>query len=241
MQKFISGESKEMNVGDYDNIIESASILANITEALKDLNYNLPTRDFKSWVSESGFEKAEQSMKSFVENLSEEFKDIKQDILDKLNILKQIKSQFKNYKFDELTIVNTHGDYNVLQFIYNQNKVSAVIDFISACKMPIVWEIIRSYSYIDKDVKNGEFNMANFIDYVNEFTKTIKLTKLDLELMPVLYLCQLLTSNFGYKQYVSDINKKDLLEFGRFRTKLCRYLFNNLETLKTELLSKVNL
>lgn len=241
MQKFISGESKEMNVGEYLNIIESASILAEITEALQDLKYKLPIKDHNAWVSNSALEKAEHSMNSFINGLTDEFQDIKKDIKDKLNILKQIKPQVANYDFNNLTIVNTHGDYNVLQFIYNQNKVSAVIDFISACKMPIVWEIIRSYSYIDKDVKNGEFNISHFIDYVNEFTKKIKLTKEDLELMPLIYLCQLLTSNFGYKQYVLDTNKKDLLEFGRFRTKLCRFLFDNLERLKNELLNKVNL
>jgi Ser/Thr protein kinase RdoA (MazF antagonist) len=241
MQKFISGESKEMNVGDYSNLIESASILAKITEALKDLNYSLPQKNHDAWTSLEALEKAEQSMQKFIQNLGEEFVDIKNDISSKLDILKQIKPQIKDCDFNSLTILNTHGDYNVLQFIYNQNKVTAVIDFISACKMPIVWEIIRSYSYIDKDAKNGEFNITHFIDYVCEFSKTIKLTKTDLELMPILYLCQLLTSNFGYKQYVLDTNKKDLLEFGKFRTNLCRYLFNNLDNLKEELLSNVNL
>ena len=31
-----------------------------------------------------------------------------------------------------------------------------------------MWEIIRSYTYIDKDVKNGEMNIDTFIEYVRE-------------------------------------------------------------------------
>ena len=45
--------------------------------------------------------------------------------------------------------MNTHGDYSIQQLIYNKERI-AVLDFETAKKMPIVWEIMRSYSYIDK-------------------------------------------------------------------------------------------
>lgn len=179
-------------------------------------------------------------MQKFIEGLGDDFQDIKQDLEDKIHIINSIKHKVESTNCDNLTILNTHGDYNVLQCIYNDNRISAVIDFISACRMPIIWEIIRSYSYIDKDVVNGEFNLSRFIDYVNECRKRINLNDDDLKLMPLLYLCQLLTSNFGYKQYVLDTNKVDLLKFGKFRTKLCRYLFNHLDELEYELKTKVH-
>ena len=53
---------------------------------------------------------------------------------------------------------NTHGDFNVLQLIYKNNHINSVIDFVSACNMPVVWELIRSYSYIDKNVKEVSNN-----------------------------------------------------------------------------------
>ena len=45
--------------------------------------------------------------------------------------------------------------------------------------------------------------------------------------MPYIYLAQLLHSDYGYKQYLKDYSKVSLLEFGFFRTKLCKYLFAN--------------
>ena len=116
-----------------------------------------------------------------------------------------------------------------------------VIDFVSACKMPIVWEIIRSYSYIDKEAKDGEFNLDTFVDYVKTFNKYVKLNKYDIKYMSHLYLIQILNSNFGYKQYIYDHQKTSLLEFGYLRTNICRYLFNNAnkisERLEKELLT----
>ena len=44
--------------------------------------------------------------------------------------------------------------YNVLQSIYEKEHIKAIIDFASVAKLPIVWEIIRSYSYLDKEAKN---------------------------------------------------------------------------------------
>ena len=59
-----------------------------------------------------------------------------------------------------MSIMNSHGDYSVQQLIYNNEKETSVIDFESAKRLPIMWEIIRSYTYIDKDVKNGEMNIS---------------------------------------------------------------------------------
>ena len=47
----------------------------------------------------------------------------------------------------DLTLKNSHGDYSIMQFIYKDEKVEALLDFAKARKMPIAWEIIRSYIY----------------------------------------------------------------------------------------------
>ena len=74
--------------------------------------------------------------------------------------------------------------------------------------MPIIWEIIRSYSYIDKNAKDGTIDLNNFTLYVKEFNNYVKLNKYDYKYMPYLYMVQLLTSTFGYKQYIQDNSKK---------------------------------
>ena len=140
---------------------------------------------------------------------------------------------------DKTTIKASHGDYNVLQFIYKDGKINAVIDFINASKLPIIWEVIRSYSYIDRDAKNGEFNMDTFIRYVDEFSKYIRLNEYDLKYMVKLYLIQTLFSEHGYYEYINNRNMNNLLEFGRFRTNNCRYLFENEEIITKRLVKEI--
>lgn len=147
-----------------------------------------------------------------------------------------------NFKdLNHLTIMNTHGDYNILQFIYKNNQINAILDFASATKMPIVWEIIRSYSYIDKKAKNGTIDINNLIKCLQKINKYIKLNSYDLEYMPIIYMLQLAGSSFGYKEYLKDNSKQELLTFAYFRTNLCRYLYTNKEiisnALKNEFLS----
>ena len=49
--------------------------------------------------------------------------------------------------------------------------------------------------------------------------------------MSYIYLVQVLNSNFGYKQYLYNRDNTKLLNFGFFRTNLCRYLFKNAKTI----------
>lgn len=239
LQKFIAGETKEMHSGEYEEVIDSAMVLAKMTLELKSLNYKLPIMDYKKWINPEDLGISKAQLKSFIDNLDNKFFNIKEELSVKLTIFNKIEEKIKTLDFDNLTILNTHGDYNVLQCIYKDNKICSVLDFVTACKMPIVWEVIRSYSYIDKCAIDGEFNLNNLIDYVFEFNKIIPLTKKDLIAMPYLYLCQLLSSNFGYKQYIKDTSKIDLLKFAQFRTKLCIYLFKNMDNIIEMLLTKI--
>lgn len=66
--------------------------------------------------------------------------------------------------------------------------------------------------------------------------KYIDLSEYDLKYMPYIYIFQLVSSTFGYKQYNNDYSKKSLLDFAFFRTNLCNYLYDNLEILSKELL-----
>ena len=141
----------------------------------------------------------------------------------------------------KLTIKNTHGDFNVLQFIYKNNHINSVIDFVSACKMPVVWELIRSYSYIDKNAQNGIFNLDTFTDYIKEFNKYVKLNEYDLKYMSYIYLIQLLSSTYGYKEYINNNVNVDLLKFGYFRTNICKYLFKNAENISNRLLKNIKI
>lgn len=233
IQKYIDGYTLESNEGNYEQTIECAEYYGRIVDALKTLPIELPDSDLSGWYSQENFDvsiKKHEYLLPMLDENNEIDKKIKDDILEKIEIIKEVRlndvEQMKN-----LTVLNTHGDYNVLQFIYKDGKINAVIDFVSACKMPVVWELIRSYSYIDKDAINGDFNLDTFVEYVKTFNKYIKLNEYDIKFMPYIYLVQILNSNFGYKQYLYNRDNTKLLNFGFFRTNLCRYLFKNAKTI----------
>ena len=234
LQVYLDGYAMENNTGDYDKTIESATILGKLTKALED--YELDST-YDEYPTKEALEKG-------ITKLSDLISKIKEDNPHKERIINDLKSRIEiskklldfNFKdIKKVTLKICHGDYSVQQLIYNDNKETAIIDFETVRRMPIVWEIIRSYSYVDKECVNGEFNINTFIDYVKEVQKYIKLTKYDLKYMPYIYIFQLVSSTFGYKQYNNDYSKTSLLDFAFFRTNLCNYLYNNLELLSKEL------
>ena len=242
IQEYIDGYTLESNEGNLEQTLECADIYGRIVKSLETLSIELPSSDIKDWYSTSTFDEAILKHKDLISMLDDSHKTdlkIKKDLEEKLTMLESIKD--KDFSdMEKLTVKNTHGDYNLLQFIYKDGKVKAVIDFVSACKMPIVWELIRSYSYVDSDAKDGEFNLDHFIEYVKTFNNYIKLNKYDLEFMPYIYLIQILTSTYGYKQYIKDHKKLSLLEFGFLRTNICRYLYRNAKVISERLIKELD-
>ena len=223
MQKFIDGYTIKTNTGTYNQVLESAEYLGRIIKNFATLRVKLPSNDITSWYSKKTINESIEKLEKLLKNISLEiYPQIYNDLKDKIFMLKHIKDKLNFSDISKLTIMNTHGDYSVLQFIYKDGKINAIIDFVSACKMPIIWEIIRSYSYIDTKAKEGKIDIDNLVQYIKVFNNYVKLNKYDLEFMPYLYLVQLLSSTFGYKQYIADNLKTDLLDFSFFRTRMCK-------------------
>lgn len=242
MQNFIQGYTMENNTCEYDKIIESATILGKLIFALKDYKGLHDDGIIEKWFSRESIETGLKKIKELNKNLKDdnEYKNkIRQDLIFKEKISEEILQNFNFDILNKVTIENSHGDYSVQQLIYNDNEETTVIDFETAKRLPIVWEVIRSYSYIDKEAKNGEFNINILIDYFNEFSKYVELNKYDLMYAVDIYLIQLISSVFGYKQYNDNKEKKELLEFAFFRTKLCRYLYKNKSEITESLIKNV--
>lgn len=241
LQKYIDGYTMESNTASYDQMIESARELGKLVKSLATLNYELPIDDFSTWYDINTINDSINKHKELLKKVNGQYeKEIICDIEFKIKMLEHFKNNFGFEEMKKMTLMNSHGDYSVLQFIYKEEKIVAIIDFVSACKMPISWEIIRSYSYIDKKSKNGVINIENLIEYVKEFNKYVKLSIYDIKFMPYIYLLQLLCSTFGYKQYINDNSKINLLEFGLFRTKLCKCLFDNAKLISDSLEKEIN-
>lgn len=240
IQKFIEGETKKNYSGDKNQLLESAKYLGIIVNYLEEYPYDdMFTCSIEKYTSDEIIDKSIIKHENLIPLAKEDIihgKEIIKDLNDKIEMLKQIKKDGTYKKATNVTIKKTHGDYNVLQFIYDTNgKIKSIIDFVSAGEMPIVWEIARSYNYIDKDCKNGNFNIDNLVMYVKEYLKYSKLTKEDLKYLPYIYLVQVLSSTYGYKEYLKNGNI-DLLHFGQERTNICRYLIKNAKKISEKLL-----
>lgn len=241
LQKFIEGRVIENNTGEYKEVIQSAKILGELLKNLNDYKGLQEEGIIEEWFSRESLQKGIQKIKEEQNNIRSDNKykkEILRDFDDKIRIANELINKFDFNIIRKLTIMNTHGDYSIQQLIYNKERI-AVLDFETAKKMPIVWEIMRSYSYIDKKVKGGEVEINNLISYFKEVSSYVKLNKYDLKYAPYIYLIQLIVSTFGYREYNKDYTKKGLLEFGIFRTNLSRNLYKNLEYISKELLDNI--
>ena len=238
VQEYIEGYTMENNTGNYEKTIESATILGKMTKAL--INYKGLSEDgiIEKWFSRESLKKGIEQLTDLKSKINDDnpYKSIfEKDIDDKINMSKDLIESFNFDIISKLSIMNSHGDYSVQQLIYNDKVGTTVIDFETAKKLPIIWEVMRSYSYIDEDAKGGNINIETLIDYVKEFSKYITLNKYDLKYATKIYLIQIVSSQFGYKQYNDNYEKTGLLKFALFRTNLCRCLYNNSNNISSRL------
>lgn len=127
-----------------------------------------------------------------------------------------------------LSIGNSHGDYSILQILCAGKTISGVVDFASACRLPWVWEVARSFTYAHPASKHGELDAAALADYLAAFESVVPLSADDREHMLTLYLYQLAPSLYGFRQLAAGPmpNQSELSEFACWRTALCRTLLS---------------
>ena len=244
VQKYIDGTTFQKFEVPKVLLFDSARVLANINIALEELPVQLPLGFDQQWLSEWSKEPAINKYHNLLAQLNagdENYNKIAMDFKNKCEIISAFNPAA--FPFSSLTVENTHGDYNVLQLIFSEDRVKAVIDFSSCARLPICWELIRSYSLSSAECRNGRIDIDNFVGYVREYMKIKKLKKEDLELMPYFYLFSLIRSSFGYKGYIEKkrngllVDQKDTktLEFAFWRTAMAKWLFEHEDVLYSEL------
>lgn len=239
VQKFVEGQVFEKNKGNYEQILESARYLGLIIEGFK--NYNIDDNiSILDWYSNKEFEKANKKYDEILSKLdnSKISEKIEMDIIFKKELLAKLNKNINAEDIKNITHKVSHGDYSVLQFIYdNEDNIRVILDFIKTKKLPIVWEIARSYSYIDKDAKEGKINIENLVEYTKKVAEFTELNEYDLKYLPYVYLIQLARSTFGYSEYFKNIeNKDEYLEFAFYRSNICRDLYKKADEISKKLL-----
>lgn len=233
-QKYIHGITYEKFQVPRAVIVQSADILADIHNFLKDVE-GLQTDFSLSWIeqvvkSDENVKKVERLIQTAEKLPQHEMKDrILADCrwkLETIALLPQMKDQF-----GELTRKNSHGDYNTYQWICEEERIKSVIDFGSCSNVPVIWELIRSYTYAGTECKNGDnIDRDFYCEYLQRYLKKGKLCASDLKQGFCFYYFTLSMSTFGYKQYMEDYLQgkyNKLIEFALWRTQMCRFLFEH--------------
>ncbi len=222
IQKWINAES----VDSYDctdrYMYRSATILAKINKILDGLNFAkrmLDTFDNMDQAIDATNKLLKRLEKSKNLAYSNEIKGV---LISKIDLL----SKLKEYSFPDInkfTFRNSHGDYSIIQILRKNGKAYKVTDFSRAGCYPIIWEIIRSFSYADKDAKMGKINKTKLEKYIKNYEKVLPLSSFDKENMYLLYGVQILKSNFGFYNYI-DNNDDSNLAFAFWRFEFAKTL-----------------
>lgn len=230
LQSFIEGDILKVNTAPKWFMKESAKILGEIHNGLMDL-HSLDKGISKGFFMVVNPKSALESYKKSLKIAKERNEVVAiEDLSYRIKLLDKLKNV--DLDMDKFTYKNTHGDYFISQIICKDNKINGVIDFTSARIHPACYELIRSYSYADPKCINGEIDIKNLKEYVNEYLEVSDLSDYDIKMMPYLYFYQLGVSDYYKNYFNSNNNNKDaLFHYAHWSTELCRWFENNIESI----------
>ena len=240
LEEFIEGTGYEYDNFPDDMLPELASLLGKMHHVLRD--YPLPTDMGKAWLDRLSPEAIIAGYDKLIGIALQNHEDpncnrILSDLQYKKSLVER-SEQFKRY-YENITYCPTHADYQGCQVIGQGNRIKAIIDFSSARNLPVVWEIMRSFTQSHRQCRqNAEIDVNTFCSYVSYYMQYSPLTETDLVSMPYVYLFQLCISQYGYKQYLltASENKEELLQFALWRTAICRELDRKANEISEKLL-----
>ncbi|MCI9449647.1 MAG: phosphotransferase [Clostridiales bacterium] len=231
IQEFISGTTPEINTAPDWLMKKSAELLGRLHVLL---------RGFKQLPNQFGecfFRPDTAEMKKlFLETKLQEQRE-----KNNIDVLRKWKAQIKHlakismFSIDtaKLTYANSHGDYHIGQTILNDRNIT-IIDWASACGMPVSLEIITSYVFAAPECRSGKINADELTEYIRNYKRFSPLTTYDIGAMPYLFyfwhtICNYLPSEeipLSYQSISKLINN------------MLNWLYGNADKLSYELLKR---
>jgi len=180
VQAYIEGETWAVNTAPDWFLDESARLLGRIHTVLRDYE-PLPVHFDADFFSAEEVRRKKQYLSSQLNACADD--ETCPELRGQIKHAERILS----FAIDaaKFTYANSHGDYYIGQFIAKDRHVS-VIDWSSACFLPVCIELMMSYVYAEPLCANGEINGARLIKYIQKYEahSGIKLSREELALMP---------------------------------------------------------
>lgn len=185
VQEYIEGSILPINSAPEWFLEKSADFLGKTTLTLKDYG-PLPLRFGKDFFAA---DTAVRKKQQFISELEKAKKSENQKTVsvweEQIRHLERI-SEFR-IDTDRLTYANSHGDFHIGQVIVQDNDIT-VIDWSSACRLPVCLDVITSYVFASPDCSEGAVDVEGLNTYIQTYTKHFPLTEYDIKAMPyVLY------------------------------------------------------
>ncbi|MGI5958352.1 MAG: phosphotransferase [Massiliimalia sp.] len=185
VQEYIEGQILPINSAPEWYLEKSVEFLGKTTLTLKDYD-PLPLRFGKDFfTADTAIVKKQQ----YIDELEKAKKSDNQKTIpiweEQIRHLERI-SKFQ-IDAGKLTYANSHGDFHIGQVIVKDYDFT-VIDWSSACRLPVCLEVITSYVFASPSCSTGAVDAEGLNRYIQAYTKHFPLTEYDIKTMPyVLY------------------------------------------------------
>lgn len=224
LQRMIQGSHFVMNTAPEWFMNESPRLLARIHHVLEGyprLPEGIGTGFFQHLTPEV-------VLRSYHSSLTLARERREEDVCEEINARIRIAEKHLNWRIDPtlLTHVNSHGDFTVNQILCDNDRITGVIDWTSACVHPVVWELTRSYFYASPDCANGCWSESGLRAYISAYDAVRPLTANDRAAILDVYLYQLLVCDY-YAQYLhaSAHEAGEFRQQADFATSVLRHSF----------------
>lgn len=219
IQKYINGDKWNRNTSPIWLLEQGINNLARINNELCKLNIET-TEKFKN------IDSVEESIKKIGEIQAYEKTFYHPEFFELLMYKKYLLTDRKKIDMRKLTIINSHGDYNVSQLITKNSEIIATTDFSETSCIPACYEILKYYTHSSIKCAYGFFDKEEFKYILKIYERITPLNKYDLSSMIDVYIILQSKSLNAFSEYLIYNNTKFYI-FEKKRMKILKYFYEN--------------